>query len=130
MSERDMFSFCGLKSLCFRLKTAEQEKRKIDMELCEASKQIERQKVINEEHTNAIKRLQKRLLLVLCVSLYTQCSVISFYSVICCCLLLSFSCYLGILCCFKQPAIFLHCPNREICCSKGVYQTVRAYLDM
>ena len=71
MSERDIFSFCGLKSLRFRLKTAEEEKRKIDMELCAARKQIERQKVINEEHANAIEHLQKRLLLVLSVSHYT-----------------------------------------------------------
>jgi hypothetical protein len=91
MSESDIFSFYGLKSLCFRLKTAEQEKRKIDVELCAARKQIERQKVLNEERTNAIEHLQERLLLVLSVSHYTQCSVISSYSVICFCLLLSFS---------------------------------------
>jgi hypothetical protein len=91
MSERDIFSFCGLKYLCFRLKTAEQEKRKADMELCDARKQIERQKVINEEHTNAIERLWKRLRLVLCVSNYTQCNVISYFSVIYFCLRLSFS---------------------------------------
>lgn len=90
MSESYIFSFCGLKSLCFRLKTAEQEKRKIDMELCAARKQTEGQKVINEERTNAIEHLQKRLQLVLSVSHYTQCSVISSYSVICFCLLLSF----------------------------------------
>jgi len=86
----DIFSFCGLKSLCFRLKTAEQEKRKTDIELCAARKQIERQKVITEEPINAIEHLRKRLLLVLSVSHYTQCSVISSYSVICFCLLLSF----------------------------------------
>jgi hypothetical protein len=95
MSERDVFSFCGLKPLCFRLKTAEQEKRNIDMELCAARKQIERQKVINEEHTNAVEHLRKWLLLVLSVSHYTQFSVISSYFVICFCLFLSFSWYLG-----------------------------------
>jgi len=76
MSESYIFSFCGLKSLCFRLKTAEQEKRKIDVELCAARKQTEQQKVINEEHTNAIQHLRKRLQLVLSVSHYTQCGVI------------------------------------------------------
>jgi len=113
----DIFSFCGLKSLCFRLKTAEQEKRKIDIELCAARKQIERQKVIIEEPTNAIEHLRKRLLLVLSVSHCTQCNVISSYSVISFCLLLSFLgtwAYDG---CFEQLAIFLHCPNREICSS-------------
>ena len=90
MTERDIFSFCGLKSLCFRLKTAEQEKRKTDMELCAARKQIEREEFINEECTNAIEHLRKRLQLVLSVSHYTQCSVISSYSVMCFCLLLSF----------------------------------------
>jgi tRNA A37 threonylcarbamoyltransferase TsaD len=69
MSERDKFSFCGLKSSCCRLKTAEQEKRKIDMELCEARRQMERMQVINEEHTSVLRCLQKRLLLVSCVSL-------------------------------------------------------------
>jgi mitotic spindle assembly checkpoint protein MAD1 len=48
-----------------RLKTVEQEKRKIDTELCAARKQTEREKVINEERTNAIEHLQKRLQLVL-----------------------------------------------------------------
>jgi len=90
VSERDIVSFCGLKSLCFRLKTAEQEKRKIDMELCAARKQTEREKVINEERTNAIEHLRKRLQLVLSVSHYTQCSVISSYSVLCFCFLFSF----------------------------------------
>jgi tRNA A37 threonylcarbamoyltransferase TsaD len=69
MSERDKFSFCCLKSLCYRLKTAEQEKRKTDMELCEARRQMERMQGINEEHASATKRLQKRLLLVSGVSL-------------------------------------------------------------
>jgi len=95
MSERDIFNFCCLKSLCFRLKTAEHERRKIDLELCDARKQVEREQVINEEHTNAIKHLQKRLLLVLSVSHCTQYDIISSYSVICFCLPLSFSWYLG-----------------------------------
>jgi hypothetical protein len=96
ISERNKSSFSSLKSLCCRLKTAEQEKRKTDMELDEARKQVERMRVINEERTSAIKRLQKRSLLVSRVSLYTQSDVISFYSVIGFCLVLSFSWYLGI----------------------------------
>ena len=128
MSERNMFIFCSLKSLCFRLKTAEQEKRKIDMELCEARRQIERRKVINEEHTNAIKHLQKRLLLVLCVSLYTQCSVISLYSVICCCLLLSFSWYLGIA---VLSSLRFSCtvPTEKFVAARVYTRLFRAYSD-
>jgi len=69
--ERDKFGFCSLKCWCCRLKTAEQEKREMETLLDDARKQIARLQAINDERTNAFKRLQKRLLLVSYVSSHT-----------------------------------------------------------
>jgi hypothetical protein len=56
------------------MKTAQQAKSRVDMELDKATKQIERMQVINDDQSKLIKRLQKRLLLVSRVSksLYTE----------------------------------------------------------
>jgi hypothetical protein len=90
MSERDKFGLFSRQCLCCRLKTAEQEKRKTDMLLDEARKQTARLQVMNEERTNTVKRLQKRLLLVSYVSLYTHSSVIGHHHDICFCIFIIF----------------------------------------
>jgi hypothetical protein len=60
------------------MKTTQQAKSKVDMELGKATKQIESMQVVNDDQSKLIKRLQKRLRLVSLVSLHTQKSVISF----------------------------------------------------
>jgi len=69
--------------LCFRVKTAEQEKRKTETLLDDARKQITRLQAANEERINAFKRLQKRLLLVSYVSVRTHRSIIGRHRVTC-----------------------------------------------
>jgi hypothetical protein len=59
------------------MKAIQQTKSKVDMELGKATKQIESMQTVNDDQSKLIKRLQKRLLLVSRVSLYTQNSIIS-----------------------------------------------------
>jgi hypothetical protein len=59
------------------------------MLLDDARKQIARLQAINDDRTNAFKRLQKRLLLVSYVSVHTQRSVVS-CRVMCFCILVIF----------------------------------------
>lgn len=60
------------------MKATQQAKSKVSMELGKATKQIEGMQTVNDDQSKLIKRLQKRLLLVSRVCLYTQKSVISF----------------------------------------------------
>jgi hypothetical protein len=60
------------------------------MLLDDARKQVARLQAMNDERTNAFKRLQKRLLLVSYVSLYTQRSVIGCHCFMCFCILIIF----------------------------------------
>jgi hypothetical protein len=60
------------------MKATQQAKSKVDMELGKATKQIEGMQTVNDDQSKLIKRLQKRLILVSRVSLYTQNSIISF----------------------------------------------------
>jgi hypothetical protein len=46
------------------MKVTQQAKSKVDMELSKATKQIECMKTVNDDQSELIKRLQKRLLLV------------------------------------------------------------------
>jgi hypothetical protein len=54
------------------MKVFQQAKSKVDMELSKATKQIESMQTVNDDQSKLIKRLQKRLLLVSRVSIYTR----------------------------------------------------------
>ncbi|XP_021932555.1 mitotic spindle assembly checkpoint protein MAD1 isoform X2 [Zootermopsis nevadensis] len=64
LQQKELQLTADLGDLGIRLKTAQQAKSKVEMELDKATKQIERLQVTNDDQSKLIKRLQKRLLLV------------------------------------------------------------------
>jgi hypothetical protein len=54
------------------MKVTQQAKSKLDVELSKAMKQTESMQTVNDDQSKLIKRLQKRLILVSRVSIYTR----------------------------------------------------------